>query len=165
VFDAVIPAGQVVGTDPAVGEVVAPNTPVDLLVSKGPEPIQVADLTNRRVAAATGSLEERGLIVNVIERFSEKIEQGRVIGQSPAPGTTIPSGSTVELLVSKGPPPVVVPNLIDMRRKAAVAALEDLGLRVTVEAGEFTPLNRVISQIPAAGTEVPKGSTVTIRII
>ncbi|MBM3669977.1 MAG: Stk1 family PASTA domain-containing Ser/Thr kinase [Actinobacteria bacterium] len=165
VFDAVIPAGQVVGTDPAVGEVVAPNTPVDLLVSKGPEPIQVADLTNRRVAAATGSLEERGLIVNVIERFSEKIEQGRVIGQSPAPGTTIPSGSTVDLLVSKGPPPVVVPTLIDMRRKAAVAALEDLGLRVNVEAGEFTPLNRVISQVPAAGTEVPKGSTVTIRII
>lgn len=165
VFDSLIPAGQVVGTDPAVGQVVAPNTPVDLLVSKGPEPIQLADLTNRRVAAATGSLEERGLVVSVIERFSEKIELGRVIGQSPAPGTTIPFGSTVELLVSKGPPPVVVPNLIDRRRKAAVAALEDLGLRVNVEAGEFTPLNRVISQVPAAGTEVPKGSTVTIRII
>jgi serine/threonine-protein kinase len=165
VFDSVVPGGQVVGTDPPVGQNVAPNTPVDLLVSKGPEPIQLTDLTNRRAAAATGSLEERGLIVQVIERFSEKIDAGRVIGQSPAPGTTIPSGSTVELLVSKGPPPVVVPNLIDMRRKAAVTALEDLGLRVDVEAGEFTPLNRVISQIPAAGTEVPKGSTVTIRII
>lgn len=165
VFDSTIPAGQVVGTDPAIGDAVAPNTPVDLLVSKGPEPIQLADLTNRRVAAATGSLEERGLVVEVIERFSEKIEQGRVIGQSPAAGTTIPSGSTVELLVSKGPPPVVVPNLIDLRRKAAVATLEDLGLQVKVEAGEFTPLNRVISQVPAAGTEVPKGSTVTIRII
>jgi len=165
VFDSVIPAGQAVCTEPAAGAVVAPNTPVDLIVSKGPKPIQLVDLTNRLVAAAPNSLEERGLVVAVIERFSEKIEQGRVIGQSPAPGTTIPSGSTVELLVSKGPPPVVVPNLIDMRRKAAVAALEDLGLRVTVEAGEFTPLNRVISQIPAAGTEVPKGSTVTIRII
>jgi serine/threonine-protein kinase len=165
VFDSAIPAGQVVGTDPPVGTSVAPNTPVDLLVSKGPEPISVADLTNRRVGTATAALEERGLVVEIIERFSEKIEQGRIIGQSPAPGTTIPSGSTVEILVSKGPPPVVVPNLIDMRRKAAVAALEDLGLRVTVEAGEFTPLNRVISQVPAAGTEVPKGSTVTLRII
>lgn len=165
VFDADIPAGQVVGTDPPAGQVVSPSTPVDLLVSKGPEPIELADLTNRRAATATAALEERGLVVTVVERFSEKIDQGRIIGQSPAPGTTVPSGSTVEVLVSKGPPPVIVPNLIDMRRKAAVETLADLGLRAQVEAGEFTPLNRVISQVPAAGTEVPKGSTVTLRII
>lgn len=165
VFDSVIPAGQVVGTEPPTGESLPPNTPVDLLVSKGPEPIELADLTNRRVAGASAALEERGLVVTVVERFSEKIEQGRIIGQSPAPGTTVPSGTTVEILVSKGPPPVVVPNLVDMRRKAAVTALEELGLRAQVEAGEFTPLNRVISQVPAAGTEVPKGSTVTLRII
>jgi serine/threonine-protein kinase len=87
------------------------------------------------------------------------------MGQSPAPGTTVLAGSSVELLVSKGPPPVVVPNLIDMRRKAAVSELEKLGLKAKVEAGDFTPLNRVISQVPTAGSEVPKGSTVTLRII
>ncbi|MFM1917425.1 MAG: hypothetical protein RJB01_940, partial [Actinomycetota bacterium] len=40
-----------------------------------------------------------------------------------------------------------------------------LGLKAKVEAGDFTPLNRVISQVPSAGSEVPKGSTVTLRII
>lgn len=165
VFDARVPVGQVVGTDPPTGEALPPTAPVDLLISKGPEPIELADLTNRRVATASAALEDRGLVVQVVERFSEKIDQGRIIGQSPAPGTTVPSGSTVEILVSKGPPPVVVPNLVDMRRKAAVAALEALGLRAQVEAGDFTPLNRVISQVPAAGTEIPKGSTVTLRII
>ena len=40
-----------------------------------------------------------------------------------------------------------------------------LGLKPKVVAGAATPLNRVYSQDPAPGTEIPKGSTVTIRII
>ena len=52
-----------------------------------------------------------------------------------------------------------------MRRSEAVAALRKLGLKVKVIAGQATPLNRVYSQNPAAGTEVPKGSTVTISVI
>jgi beta-lactam-binding protein with PASTA domain len=52
-----------------------------------------------------------------------------------------------------------------MPRRKAIAELQKLGLRVNVQVGEVAPLNRVISQSPAAGTELPKGSTVTIRII
>lgn len=164
-FSVEIPEGMVVATQPSLGEEIAPSVAVNLIISKGPEPIALADYTNKRIGAVTRELEERGLIVSAVERFSEKIAEGRVMGQSPAPGTTVLAGSSLELLVSKGPPPVVVPNLIDMRRKAAVAELEKLGLKAKVEAGDFTPLNRVISQVPAAGSEVPKGSTVTIRII
>lgn len=164
-FSIDVPEGMVAATQPAVGEQISPSAAVNLIISKGPEPISLADYTNKRVGVVTRDLEERGLVVSAVERFSEKIAEGRVMGQSPAPGTTVLAGSSVELLVSKGPPPVVVPNLIDMRRKAAVAELEKLGLKAKVEAGDFTPLNRVISQVPAAGSEVPKGSTVTIRII
>jgi eukaryotic-like serine/threonine-protein kinase len=84
---------------------------------------------------------------------------------SPAAGTKVDSGSSVALVISKGPPPVVIPNLVDLPRRKAVAALAAVGLKAKVEAGAFTPLNRVISQSPAAGQEIPKGSTVTIRII
>lgn len=164
-FSIDVPEGMVSATQPAIGELIAPTEAVNLIISKGPEPIALADYTNKRAGAVTRDLEERGLDVSAVERFSEVISEGRVMGQSPAPGTTVLAGSSVELLVSKGPPPVVVPNLIDMRRKAAVAELEKLGLKAKVEAGDFTPLNRVISQVPAAGSEVPKGSTVTLRII
>ena len=97
--------------------------------------------------------------------FSETVKNNTVISIKPKAGNTVSSGSTVKLLVSKGPPPVVVPNLVDMPRKKGIAALEKIGLRAKVEVGAVTPLNRVISQSPAAGTQIPKGSIVTIRII
>ena len=67
--------------------------------------------------------------------------------------------------MSKGPPPVTVPNLIDMNRDKAVSTLQGLGLKAKVIAGAATPLDRVYSQDPPAGTKIPRGSTVTIRII
>ena len=157
--------GAVSSTEPAIGESVRPLTPIDLIISKGPKPVTVPEVVGKRAAAARVSLEESGLIVTVSSKFSEKVSDGRVISSSPSPGTRVDSGSTVALVVSKGPPPVVVPNLIDMPRKRAIAALAAVGLKAKVEAGGFTPLNRVISQSPGAGQETPKGSTVTIRII
>lgn len=165
VFDDTVPAGQVASTEPAIGELVPPDTSIDLLISKGPEPVEIEDVTGRKEGVATKRLEDSGLQVTASEAFSESVADGRVISVNPAPGTVVDSGSTVELVVSKGPPPVEVPNLIDLRRKAAVEALERLGLRAQIDDGEFTRLNRVFDQSPSPGQMVPRGSTVTIRII
>jgi serine/threonine-protein kinase len=165
VFDDAVPAGQVASTDPAIGDLVPPDTSIDLLISKGPEPVEIEDVSGRKQGVATKRLEEAGLQVTASEAFSESIANGRVISVNPAPGTVVDSGTTVELVVSKGPPPVEVPNLIDLRRKAAVEALERLGLRAQIDDGEFTRLNRVFDQSPSPGEMVPRGSTVTIRII
>jgi serine/threonine-protein kinase len=160
-----IPAGSVSGTDPKIGESLKPLTPVDLVVSKGPKPVVIANVVGKRAPASKTTLESAGLVVTSSTKFSEKVADGRVISVSPAAGTKVDSGSSVALVISKGPPPVVVPNLVDLPRRKAVAALTAVGLKAKVEAGAFTPLNRVISQSPAAGQEIPKGSTVTIRII
>lgn len=165
VFDDEVPAGQVSGTEPAIGDPVPPNTSIDLLVSKGPEPVEIEDVAGRKLAVATKRLEEAGLQVTSTEAFSESVATGRVVSVSPQPGTVVDSGTTVELVVSKGPPPVEVPNLIDLRRKAAVEALERLGLKAQVDDGEFTRLNRVFDQSPSPGEFVPRGSTVTLRIV
>ena len=165
VFDSTIPVGAIVATTPAAGESVPPGTSVDINVSKGPAPFTMGDYVGKRIANVTQILEEADLTVSMSERFSEDVAANRIISQRPKAGTVIEGGDTVELVVSKGPPPVTVPNLVDMPRKRAVATLEALGLKVKVVAGDFTPLNRVISQTPPAGTEIPKGSTVTIRII
>ena len=165
VFDDAVPVGQVAGTQPPIGEPVPPNTPVDLLVSKGPEPVEIEDVTGRKQAVAVKRLEDAGLQVTTIEEFSESVAEGRAVSITPSPGTVVDSGTTVELIISKGPPPVEVPNLIDLRRKAAVDALERLGLRAQVDDGEFTRLNRVFDQSPSPGELVPRGSTVTLRIV
>jgi serine/threonine-protein kinase len=165
VFDDAVPPGQVARTEPAIGDLVPPDTPIDLLISKGPEPVEIEDVTGRKQNVAVKRLEDAGLQVTTTEEFSDTIAEGRVISVDPPPGTTVDSGSTVALVVSKGPPPVEVPDLIDLRRKAAVDALQRLGLRAQIDDGEFTRLNRVFDQSPSPGELVPRGSTVTLRIV
>ena len=71
----------------------------------------------------------------------------------------------MSIVTSKGPPPVTVPNLIDSPKSRAISDLRRLGLKARVLEAEATPLDRVYSQDPPAGTQIPKGSAVTIRII
>ena len=164
-YDDQVPAGQVARTDPAIGEPVPPDTPVDLVVSKGPEPVELPDITGKKQSVATKRLEEAGLQVTATKEFSTSVAQGRVVSMSPKAATVVDSGSTVELVVSKGPPPVEVPNLIDMRRKAAVEELQRLGLKAEIDDGQVTRLNRVFDQSPSPGEMVPRGTTVILRII
>ena len=165
VFDNTAPLGTVAGTDPASGTSIKRDTVINFLISKGPQPVAVPDVVGKKLVGATAELKALGLEATVTREYSETAPKGRVLSITPTAGTTVNSGTGVQLLVSDGPPPVVVPKLIDMRRSEAVAALRKLGLRVKVIAGQATPLNRVYSQNPAAGTEVPKGSTVTISVI
>jgi serine/threonine-protein kinase len=144
---------------------VKPDTPVDLVISKGPEPVPVPSVVGKKVGNARDALSKAGLKSDVTQKFSETVKDGVVISVKPKEGTVVDSGSRVALVVSKGPPPVTVPNLIDMPRDKAISTLRNLGLRANVVEGDFSPLKRVISQDPVGGTSVPKGSTVTIRII
>ena len=165
-YDDKAPAGTVVRTDPKVGTSAKPGTAVNLVVSKGPKPVAVPDITGRKLGYANRTLAGVGLTsTTTSEQFSETAKAGIVLSQSPAPGATVDSGTSVSVVVSKGPPPVTVPKLIDMPTARAIATLKGLGLVPHVLKGAATPLNRVYSQDPAPGTEIPKGSTVTIRII
>ena len=164
-YDDTVPAGQVAGTKPAIGDEVKKGTSVDIIVSKGPKPVDLPNVVGRKIAKATATLTALGVTVDAQEQYSEEAPKGEVLSMTPTAGTTVASGTAVSLVVSKGPPPVAVPNLIDMPRTKAVAALKKLGLKARVVTGAATPLNRVYSQDPPAGTEIPKGSAVTIRII
>jgi serine/threonine-protein kinase len=165
VFDDTVAVGSVAGTDPKIGTSVKPGTSVSILISKGPKPVPVPDIDGKKSAVAQAALTEVGLIPVITEKYSEKVPEGQVIKVTPKPGTVVNSGTEVELVVSKGPPPVEVPTLVDLRKSQAIAILKKLGLVPKVIAAGFTPLNRVFSQDPPAGTMIPKGSVVTIRIV
>ena len=164
-FDDQVPTGQVASTDPPMGEPVPVDTPVDLIVSKGPEPVELADITGKKQAVAIKRLEQAGVQVSAVKEFSESVAQGRVVSMSPKAATVVDSGSTVKIVVSKGPPPVEVPDLIDRRQDNAVAELERLGLVAEIDDGAVTRLNRVFDQSPSPGELVPRGTTVIVRII
>lgn len=164
-WDPQVPVGAIASTDPAIGEELKPGALVNLVVSKGPKPVKLPALAGVEASEATAQLEAAGLVVTSTEEFSTEYAAGLVVSSSPGKGERVPVGSTVALIVSKGPPPVEVPYLIDMKRDDAVYVLQNLGLNVEINEPPFTPLNRVISQDPPSGTLVPAGSTVTITII
>jgi len=164
-FDPVIATGKIIESVPAQGELLKPDTVVDIVVSKGPKPVKIPNLAGAEAGAAKSQLEGAGLVVTTSEDFSTEYAEGLVISTTPGKGEKVDVGGTVNLVISKGPPPVEVPYLIDMLRDDAVYLLNNLGFEVVINEPAFTPLDRVISQDPSSGTMLPFGSTVTITII
>lgn len=164
-YDDVIVRGTVISSNPEAGTPLRADSPVALVVSRGPRPVEIPDLAGQNAAEVTQSLTNAGLTVTTTEEFSTAYSSGVVISSNPGAGEAVNVGGSITLVVSKGPPPVEVPFLVDLFREDAVALIESLGLVADIQEGPFTPLNRVIRQSPSAGTFIPQGSTVTITII
>lgn len=163
VFAPKMKEGLVVRTKPKAGKQVAPGTEVNLLVSKGPKPIQVPDVVGMTQAEATQRLDSLDVKIDYSSEFSDSVSEGTVISQSPSSSETVLPGETVSIVVSKGPELVSVPSLIGRRTADAQQTLEDLGLRVRVEnAPTYLGLGYVQSSDPSRGSQVPKGSLVTL---
>jgi hypothetical protein len=90
-----------------------------------------------------------------------------VISQSPLAGTQVSGGSAVDIVVSQGPVPISVPNVVGMTQAAAQTAVTAAGLTVgtvTTAYHSTVPAGSVISQSPIAGTQVSSGSAVDLMI-
>ncbi len=164
-YDENVPKGRVVSTDPGVGTRLRPGTSVDLVVSRGREPIEVPSVVGQTVDEATAALEDRGLTVETATpEYSTDVPDGSVAAQDPASGTLY-RGDTVTLTPSKGPEMVTVPDVQSMQEEQARTTLERAGLAVEVRRilGGF--FGTVRSQDPQGGTDAPKGSTVTITVV
>jgi serine/threonine-protein kinase len=100
--------GEVISTEPSVGEPLKKGDTVLLIVSKGPEekPFKVPNFAGKTLDAAALEAENLGLMVGThSEEFSDAPE-GTVIKQSIAADTEAKKGDTITFTVSKGPEPV-----------------------------------------------------------
>ena len=139
---------------------------VALTVSSGPGSAKVpGGLAGLSQEDATAKLEEAGLRVQPEAVNSAGVEAGLVIRSDPAGGTTVTRGSTVVLTVSKGQKLAKVPVLVGTQRSVAVQQIRSLGLNPSVEEEESAkPAGEVIRQAPSAGSELPRGSSVSIVV-
>jgi beta-lactam-binding protein with PASTA domain len=163
-----VPQGKVIRSDPPAGTTLRPGSIVDLVVSKGPRPVELRDFVGRSAATAQAWLEERGITVDASQtEHSDTVAEGDVISMDPPGGSRVYEGDTVSLVVSSGPELVAVPDgLRGSGVEAAKQQLEALGFEVEVRNAEgYLGLGYVWSVDPESGTEVPAGSTITLSII
>jgi len=110
-----IDEGLAIGTNPPEGTPVQEGTQVSVIVSTGPEPLTVPDVTNFAVEAAAERLETfcgdaPCVDVASVSEFSNQFGEGRVIRQDPEGGAEVTRGATVTLVVSAGPSETPTPT-------------------------------------------------------
>lgn len=159
--------GTVISTDPKAGTTVRPDTPVDLVVSKGPAPVKLKDWVGKSSDDALAWFDAKGLEGEVAsEEYSDTVDDGDVISMDPPAGTTLHRGDGVQLVVSKGPELVEVPSVRAQGVDAATATLEALGFKVVTEhAPGYLGLGFVFSQSPGGGDMAPPGATIVLSLI
>ncbi len=163
-YSADVPAGEVISQDPAPGTSVAVGSSVSYLVSLGVETTAVPDLAGP-AEEAEQALSEARLVGAPSEAYSADVPAGEVISQDPAPGTSVAVGSSVSYLVSLGVETTAVPDLAGPAEEAEQALSEARLVGAPSEAySADVPAGEVISQVPAPGTSVAVGSSVSYLV-
>ncbi len=161
----------VIAQTPSAGTTAPPDTAVDLVVSSGPSSIQVPDVSGKTGDTAVLELTRAGFTnVTTQEEFSPDVLTGFVIETNPAAGQVAPRDATIFVIVSKGPEPVDVPDLIGLSANEAQRVLGELGLLIAVSSDTVeVPISsgligKVAEQAPPQGTTVEVGSEVTVLL-
>ena len=159
-YSSKVERGAVISTDPKVGTMVKPGTAITMIISDGVEPVAVPDVVELPLEEAQAQLAEAKLRYNVTEKFDDTVAKGVVMSQSPEAPTTAPKNSVVQLVVSKGPREIDVPNVVGQPVAQAQATIEAAGFAVNVNQLPGGP-GLVLEQ---SSTKAPKGATITLYV-
>jgi serine/threonine-protein kinase len=142
-------------------------------VSEGPTLRELPESTGLPLSEAQTRLAERGLDVRTVEQFDELVPEGVVISWSVPGDATLGVGAMVEpetpveLVISSGPAPRTVPDIVGVAVGAARDELEGIQLTLHEAGQEFSddiPLGSVVSQAIGSGTEVARGTEVQVIV-
>ena len=159
------PAGTVIRQDPAPGTLLGAHKAVTVQVSEGPPPVELPKVIGRTEGEARAALDAAGFVVTAERRTDENVAAGRVVAQSPSEEKASP-GSEVHLVISDGPKPVEVPNVVGRTYDDAAKALGAKRFKVsrTDEYSDTVPAGQVIRTSPVANAEAPRDSTVSVVV-
>ena len=156
-FDDAVPVGAVLRTDPAAGTELAVNAPVTLVLSAGPRPIVVPQVTGRSQQDAEKALTDAGFTIGTVTKtFDAKADPGTVLRTSPTVGGSAPRGSPVTLTVADS---ITVPDVRGKSTNDATAAMRDAGFSVSVGDPAFDPgvdAGDILRTDPGPGTRVDR---------
>ncbi|MGA1754017.1 MAG: PASTA domain-containing protein [Ilumatobacteraceae bacterium] len=172
-FDDAIAVGKVVRTEPESGTSLARDGVLVLVLSSGPPPVPLPDIVGVSADEAAAQLASLGLEIRREDGYSEEVPAGSIarwaVTSQPnlVAGDEVVKGTVVDVIVSTGPEPRVVPELRGQTADAAEGVLADLKLRIRrVEDQYFTdvPVGQIGFQVPPPGELAERDSEVTVVV-
>ena len=156
--------GRISSQDIPAGTKVEQYTTIKYYISKGQQEITIPELSGQTGVDAQQTLEDLGLTVTVQKEYSEAddsgwplVEPGYVMSVSPEAGTSMKSGDSVTLTVSRGldhGDTAQIPNVVGMTKNEALTALGKwVDIQITEQQSAEVPAGQVISQDPSAVSE------------
>lgn len=168
-YSATVPKGSVMLQIPQSNKEVKAGRTIRLIVSKGLREVEVPELRGQSRRQGEITLNQLGLkIGQLIQNAHPAIPKGVIIRTIPESQTVVTIGASVDLVISgsNSSPTEMLPSVIGMSYKNAVALLDSLGfaiIKTTKSDSTSLPLT-VLEQHPQSGEFLEKNSSVTIII-
>lgn len=166
-FHRTIPANVVLQEDPPAGSRQKRGTSVVLVLSGGQRSAEVPVVTNMSQQQARIAIENTGLTMGTATEQLSDLPRGLVVASNPPAGTKIELPGSVDIVLSKGPATIQVPDLYGRSIGEARSMIEQLGLRIagiSRDTSSLQPENTVIRQLPEAGRNVSAGGPVSLTV-
>ena len=165
--DSSVPAGSVIRTQPPSNTIINPDSLVTIIVSVGPEAFPIPYVLDIETERAIYVVEESGFILGqLLEVNDNNIPRGFVISQNPVAGTKMSPGSSVDLVVSKGPSLIEISDLSRKSQEDAIQILETLGFKYEIveEYSEDIEIGLVSGTLPEAGEIVTPDQLIQVVV-
>jgi len=162
-----VPAGSVIRTQPSSSTIINPDSLVTIIVSVGPEAYPIPYVLDIETERAVYVIEESGFTIGqLLEVNDDSIPRGFVISQNPVAGTKMSPGTTVDLVVSKGPSLIEISDLSRKSPEDAIQILETLGFEYELieEYSENVEIGLVSGTIPEAGEIVTPDQLIQVVV-
>jgi eukaryotic-like serine/threonine-protein kinase len=148
------------------GDTVTPNTTVRVVLSAGPQPRTVPNLTGMTIEQATATLQPLGLVLAQLDpEFSSSFAVGLIARQDLPTDTSVDRGAVISVAVSKGPDLVAVPSLGGLTLQQTKDTLATAGLAVGTVNGVPEGV-LVAAQYQGVdvfvGQQLPRGSAIDV---
>jgi len=167
-FHATAPKMTVLEQNPPAGATDLVGATVTLAVSGGQQMGAVPNVVGMTRSEAERALQSAGFDLGDVQEQPSEQPRGEVITSRPAAGSQAPMPSSIGLVVSAGPTVVIAPDVVGRNFASARLLLEQVGLTVgdvrAERGGAPDPGGTVLTQSPAAGSQVARGARINMTV-
>jgi len=169
-YDDRVPAGHVVQQNPDARTLVKRGSSVTVILSLGPQRVEVPDLDNRSLPAAQAALSGSGLALGrILGAFARGMQPGTVLEQDPDPGAEVAPTTGVDLLLAMPAQGerFIMPDLISRDYERVRPLFERRGFHfgsVKFERYEGVAAGIILRQFPLPGHPVTRDDALSLVV-